>query len=194
METGGGQASSSSGAVAADAAVDAEMMPEPTPKRDLPTGTDRDDTRAQRPKTIGGLCVNVASRAIFVAALAVAVVSGPVYGALSGELLDPALVEEGRKRERDLMSQFGVYERVHASKAKGKRVRSKWLDDNRRDDAGQVFVRSRLVAMEIAWDARHDTFAGTPPLMAVRLGLALACRGPASSCVSTTSQWLSTTR
>ena len=38
---------------------------------------------------------------------------------------------------------------------------------------GERIVRSRLVAMEIAWDTRTDTFAGTPPLKAVRLALAL---------------------
>ena len=38
-------------------------------------------------------------------------------------------------------------------------------------------VRSRLVARGIAWGARHDVNAGTPPLAAVRLLLSLAaCR------------------
>ena len=39
---------------------------------------------------------------------------------------------------------------------------------------GSRIVRSRHVAMEFAWDTRYDAFAGTPPLKAVRLGLALA--------------------
>ena len=42
----------------------------------------------------------------------------------------------------------------------------KWVED-RRDG----FVRSRLVAMEIAYDLRGDTHAGTPPMCAVRLVL-----------------------
>ena len=74
------------GSEAARGAAAAEMMPEPTPKRDLPAGADQDAPRPQRPKTIGGLCVNVASRAIFVAALVAAAVQGLISGALSGEL------------------------------------------------------------------------------------------------------------
>jgi hypothetical protein len=123
-------------------------------------------------RTIGGLAVNVASRMIMVMAL-VSNFTGPVCGAISGELLDPELVALGRKRERELMEQFGVFRRVSQKEARGKKVRSKWVEDYKGSD-GQRIVRSRLVAMEIAWDVRHDTFAGTPPLKAVRLALALA--------------------
>ena len=89
-------------------------------------------------------------------------IHGPIYGTLSGELLDNDLVEAGRARERNLMQEFGVYERVRSIDALGKRVRSKWLDDYKIGEDGVRFVRSRLVAQEIAWDARSDTFAGTP--------------------------------
>ena len=129
---------------------------------------------AKRAKTIGGLAVNIASRAIMVmAATCAAMPAGPVYGTISGELLDPNMVAAGRKRERELMDKFHVFDRVRSEDAKGKRVRSKWVEDYKDGEHGRI-VRSRLVAMEIAWDARADTFAGTPPLKAVRLVLALA--------------------
>ena len=152
-------------------------MPEAVPTRDVPKREHPEGGEPPAPRksrTIGGLAVNVASHCIFVTMLTLSAIQGPVYGTLSGELLDGDLVEAGRARELDLMKQFGVYERVRNTDALGKRVRSKWLDDYKIGEDGQRFVRSRLVAMEIAWDARSDTFAGTPPLKAVRLGLALA--------------------
>ena len=79
------------GSEAARGAAHAEMVPEPTPKRDLPTDAVQDDPRPQRPKTIGGLCVNVASRAIFVAALVDTAAQGHFYGALSASFLTQAL-------------------------------------------------------------------------------------------------------
>ena len=69
------------------------------------------------------------------------------------------------------MEKFEVFRRVSLKDARGKKVRSKWVEDYK-DVEQQRIVRSRLVAMEIAWDVRHDTFAGTPPLKAVRLALA----------------------
>ena len=128
---------------------------------------------SKKVRTIGGLSVNATSFFIIAALTINAVVGGSIYRALSGELLDPDLVTAGRRRERDLMEQFGVFERIPASQARGKRVRSKWAEYYKWEQ-GHRIVRSRLVAMEIAWDARFDTFAGTPSLKAVRLGLALA--------------------
>ena len=66
------------------------------------------------------------------------------------------------------MSKFEVYRRGPLHSAKGKRVKSKWVEDYK-EVGREKIVRSRLVAME-----SYDTFAGTPPLKAVRLGLALA--------------------
>ena len=107
------------------------------------------------------------------AMMCAALPAGPVYGTISGELLDPDMVAAGRKRERELMEKFHVFDRVKAEDAKGNCVRSKWVEDYKDGEQGRI-VRSRLVAMEIAWDARSDTFAGTQPLKAVRLVLALA--------------------
>ena len=42
-----------------------------------------------------------------------------------------------------------------------KRVRVQRLDDYKRDVDGSVIVRSRLVAMQVAWEPRTDCFAGT---------------------------------
>ena len=56
--------------------------------------------KPKKSRTIGGLAVNIASRAILVMALVTSYV-GHVYGAISGELLDPELVALGRKRESE---------------------------------------------------------------------------------------------
>ena len=56
---------------------------------------------SKKHRTIGGLCVNVTSRFVIAALTINAVIGGNVYGALSGELLDPELVEAGRRRERE---------------------------------------------------------------------------------------------
>eukprot|EP00971_Amphidinium_carterae_P309557 6151771-Amphidinium_carterae.1 len=93
-----------------------------------------------------------------------------VYGHISGEALDPKMLEAGRQREREQMERFNVFKRVQRVEAKGKCVRSMWLDDYKQGKDGLI-VRSRLVAMEFATDTRYDTFAGTPPLMAIRLAI-----------------------
>ena len=45
-----------------------------------------------------------------------------------------------------------------------KTVKSRWVDRAR--PGGKV--KSRFVAMELAFDLRNDTFAGTPPMTCVR--------------------------
>ncbi len=54
---------------------------------------------SKRRRKIGGLPVNISSACV-------------VYGAITGELLDPALVEKGRQKERDQMAKFEVCLRV----------------------------------------------------------------------------------
>ena len=95
--------------------------------------------------------------------------AGPAYGAISGELMDPELVALWRTRERELMEKCNVFRRVRVQDARGQNVRSKWVEGYKEVEQQRV-VRSRLVAMEIAWDIRHDTRVGTPPLKAVRVG------------------------
>ena len=118
---------------------------------------------SKRRRTIGGLPVNISSLLVAVCA---------VYGALSGELLDPALVETGRQKERDQMSKSEVYRRVPLHSAKGKRVKSKWVEDYK-VVGGSRIVRSRLVAMEFAWDTRYDTSCRHPTAESSSVGFGL---------------------
>merc|ERR1712093_268174 len=53
-----------------------------------------------------------------------------------------------------------------------KLVRSKWVDR-----AKGTGVTSRFCATEVAYDARGDTHAGTPPLCAIRYLLSSAATG-----------------
>ncbi|CAK0903822.1 unnamed protein product [Prorocentrum cordatum] len=94
-----------------------------------------------------------------------------VTGALSGQLLPAEKVREGRARGRAKMKEHGVFKRAHVTEAKGKRVWGKWLQDWR---VGTDTVRCRFVAMQDAYQARDDAFAGTPLLKFVRLALVLA--------------------
>ena len=47
------------------------------------------------------------------------------------------------------------------------------MDDYKLDN-GTKIVRSRFVAMQVAYEIRSDCFAGTPGLMSVRLVLSFA--------------------
>eukprot|EP00959_Pyramimonas_sp_CCMP1952_P188425 3940416-Pyramimonas_sp.AAC.1 len=86
------------------------------------------------------------------------------FGARSGRRLGPSLAKQGREKGHGQMEEFQVFDRAPKNFAKGKRVRRKWVDDERCDDDGRESVRARFVAMQFAWDARGDTFAGAPPL------------------------------
>eukprot|EP00959_Pyramimonas_sp_CCMP1952_P321942 6736458-Pyramimonas_sp.AAC.1 len=97
-----------------------------------------------------------------------------VFGARSGRRLDPSLAKQGREKEHRQMEEFQVFDRALENFAKGKRVRGKWVDDERYNDDGRESVRSRFVAMQFAWDVRGDTIAGTPPLAAFRLVVSFA--------------------
>ena len=52
--------------------------------------------------------------------------------------------------------------------ARGEKVRCQWLDEMK-EGANGPFVRSRLVAMEVAHGVRIDTFAGTAPLKCIKI-------------------------
>jgi hypothetical protein len=54
------------------------------------------------------------------------------------------------------MEKFHVLDRVKAEDAQSKRVCSKWVEDGKDGEVGRM-VRSRLVAIEIAWDARTSS-------------------------------------
>ena len=86
----------------------------------------------------------------------------------TGERLPPHLVKVGRQTEHDAMIRHQLFERVPITKARGKKVRCQWLDEMKEGVKGS-FVRSRLVAMEVAYGARFDTFAGTAPLKCIKI-------------------------
>ena len=91
-----------------------------------------------------------------------------VYDTRTGLPLDPDQVRAGRRTELANMEKRELYERVHTEDARGKRVRSMWLDEARMTD-GVPSVRSRCVAMEFNQYDRNDTYAGNPPLKFVKI-------------------------
>ena len=70
----------------------------------------------------------------------------------TGERLSPHLVKVGRQTEHDAMTRHQLFERVPISMARGKKVRCQWLDVMKEGVNGP-FVRSRLLAMEVAHGA-----------------------------------------
>ena len=77
----------------------------------------------------------------------------PVYDHKTGERLPPHLVKVGRQTEHDARIRHQLFGRVPITKARGKKVRCQWLDEMKEGVKGS-FVRSRLVAMEVAHGAR----------------------------------------
>ena len=92
----------------------------------------------------------------------------PVYDHRTGERLPPHLVKVGRQTEHDAMIRHPLFERVPIAKARGKKVRCQWLVEMKEGVKGS-FVRSRLVAMEVAHGVRFDTFAGTAALKCIKI-------------------------
>ena len=66
------------------------------------------------------------------------------------------------------MTRHQLFERVPISMARGKNVRCQLLDEMKEGGNGP-FVRSRLVAMEVAHGVRFDTFAGTALLKCIKI-------------------------
>ena len=52
--------------------------------------------------------------------------------------------------------------------ARGKKVRCQWLDEMK-EGVNRPFVRSRLVAMEVAHGVRFERFAGTALLKCIKI-------------------------
>ena len=74
----------------------------------------------------------------------------------------------GRQTEHEAMTRHQLFERVPIAMARGKKVRCQWLDEMK-EGAHGPFVRSRLVAMEVAHGVRFDTCAGTAPLKCIKI-------------------------
>ena len=91
---------------------------------------------------------------------------------VSGEDLDPKLVQAARKEEIEYFRSMGVYAKVPIKKClevTGKRpIQVRWIDINKGDRASPLY-RSRLVAKEFNTGLRPDLFAATPPLEGMRL-------------------------
>ena len=92
----------------------------------------------------------------------------------TGVAQDPKAVRAGRLREITQVAEHGTWDYVPAEQCRGKVVKMRWVDRIDRKSGG---VKSRLCAMEFAWDLRGDTFAGTPPLTAVRMVVSFAATG-----------------
>ena len=97
----------------------------------------------------------------------------PVYDNKTGERLAPHLVQVGRRTDREAMIRHHLFERVSIASARGKKVRCQWLNEMK-EGADGPFVRSRLVAMEVAHGIRFDTFAGTAPLKCIKIIISVA--------------------
>ena len=91
-----------------------------------------------------------------------------VYDHKTGERLSPHLVKAGRQTEHEAMTRHQLFERVPIAMARGKKVICQWLDEMK-EGANRPFVRSRLVAMEVAHGVRLDTFASTAPLKCIKI-------------------------
>ena len=95
----------------------------------------------------------------------------------SWEPLDNNLVKVGEKEEMDRFKKMGVYRyvdrRVALNDPDGNFVKVKWVGSMKGNK-----VRCRLVVQELGYGEKVDElFADTPPLMAVKLALAMtACR------------------
>ena len=92
----------------------------------------------------------------------------------TGESLPPEQVMKGRLREIEQIANHSTWRYVDAGSCRGKTVKCRWVD---RCIRGTDTVKSRFCCMEFAWDLRGDTFAGTPPLTAVRMVVSRAATG-----------------
>ena len=105
---------------------------------------------------------------------------------VTGDELDPQLVEEGCKEELEMFKRMKVYEYVlrrdAQADAEGKMVGVRWVK-TKKGTKEKPKIRCRLVAQEFAdREFRDDLFAGTPPLAAMRMIISeMASRGKARS-------------
>ena len=95
---------------------------------------------------------------------------------ISGSLLDPAAVHEGRTTEMGFFEKLKVYDRVPREEQKrtgGKVIGTKWIDVNK-GDVDHPNIRCRLVGKEFKTTHDDALFASTPPLEALRCILSRA--------------------
>ncbi len=85
-----------------------------------------------------------------------------------------ALAQEGRRVELEKMKERGAFEAVTLENLRGKKIGARRVEEVRTRPGGARFARCRLVNKEIAYQARDDVNAGTPPLCGVLLLISLA--------------------
>ena len=97
--------------------------------------------------------------------------------AITGQILDPILVREARKKELEYFESKEVWFKRPKSEAYAKMgkppISVKWVDVNKGDDI-QPNYRSRLVAREIRRPGEDSIFAPTPPLESLRTVISMA--------------------
>ena len=90
---------------------------------------------------------------------------------VSGALLDPKLVHEGRSTEMKFFNGMNVYDRVPRSEQAttgGKIIGTKWIDVNK-GDIDRPNIRCRLVGKGFRTTPDDALYASTPPLEALRI-------------------------
>ena len=90
---------------------------------------------------------------------------------VSGALLGPKLVHEGRATEMKFFDGMRVYDRVPRSEQAetgGKVIGTKWIDVNK-GDLDRPNIRCRLVGKEFKTAPDDALYASTPPLEALRM-------------------------
>ena len=97
----------------------------------------------------------------------IAVDNGPIYrDDLTGQVLDPKLVAEARKKELELFEAKELWVRRSVEEARRRTgkppVSVRWVDVNRGDGLNPN-IRSRLVARQIRQPGEQAIFAPTPP-------------------------------
>ena len=94
---------------------------------------------------------------------------GEFYDDITGELLDPKLVQEAIDEEIQTYRDHQVYRKTPIQecldKTGKKPIKVRWVLVNKGDREHPEY-RARLVAKEIKMDTRLDLFAATPPLEA----------------------------
>ena len=92
------------------------------------------------------------------------------------EDVDPSLIQAARKEDMDYMNQIQMFEYVSQEEcdrqAQRRPTSTRWVDVVKRDDAGKLVVRSRLVGRDFKVKGerdREDLFAAMPPLEAKKL-------------------------
>ena len=97
--------------------------------------------------------------------------------ATSGQVLDPILVKEARRKELQYFESKCVWHKRPRAEAYSKTgkppVTVKWVDVNKGDDIHPSY-RSRLVAREIRRPGEDSIFAPTPPLESLRTVMSMA--------------------